>query len=148
MKTNMRFITWLELAASAASPATPAQQATSAAIALRPILVNGQQRCLGVTMNDRWLRGHDGRLTVFDALGSASRFLQLLKLDHFSMGGLYDGIALGHIQCFRLNGSQLSTCDSHPHETVVSRAGYRSPEKAPAKKQAIKKFLAASQGNT
>lgn len=145
MKTNMRFITWLELAALAA---TPAQPTSNAALALRPILANGQQRCLGVTLNDRWLRGHDGRLTVFDTLGSASRFLQLLKLDHFSMGGLYDGIGLGHIQCFRLNGQQLSSCDTELHEAAVSRANGRSAGRMRRRGEANQKFLAAALSNT
>ncbi|MDP3538143.1 MAG: hypothetical protein Q8S26_05510 [Azonexus sp.] len=137
MKTNMQFMTWLDLAASASMPT---QQEADAAISLRPVLVSGQQRCLGVTMNGRWLRGHDGRLTVFDTLGSASRFLQLLKLDHFSMGGLFDGSVLSHVQRFRLDGSHLSACD-----TPISHSNRRPVEKSLAKRHTVKRFIAATQ---
>lgn len=136
----MQFISWLELAVSA-SPAL--QQAAGVAIALCPVLVSGQQHCLGVTMNGRWLRGDDGRLTVFDTLGSANRFLQLLKLDHFSMGEQYNGSVVSHVQRFRLDGSQLSTCD-----TPVPHANRRPVEKPSARRHLVKGFLAATQSIT
>lgn len=136
----MQFLTWLELAASAS---TSSLEEAAPAVSLRPVLVGGQQRCLGLTMNGRWLRGHDGRLTVFDTLGSASRFLQLLKVNNFSMGGTFEGSVLSHVQRFRLNGAQLAMCD-----TPVSHANRRAVAKPLARRQTVKKFLAATQSIT
>lgn len=144
-KTKTQFISWLELAASAT---TQQLQATGASISLHLLLANGQQRCIGVTMNGRWLRGHDGRVTVFDALESALRFLHLLKLNHFSMGARYDGNALTPVQRFRLEGSQLSTCDKHLDDTPISSAISRSGKRPSKRGHAVKKFLAATQSIT
>lgn len=114
----MQFISWLELAALATTPSRPEEKAL---ITLHPIVMNGQLRFIGVTIEGRWLRGHDARLTVFHDQRSASRFLRMLKQNSFRAGDLFDGSDFENMQCFRFNGRQLSTCNKTHEESSIQR---------------------------
>ena len=39
-----------------------------------------------MTLDDRWLRGNNGAVTIFDSLPAADRFLRLLKVKRFNLG--------------------------------------------------------------
>jgi len=79
----MQFITWLELAVSAISSRLHKVGAT---VVVHLMDIEGSQAWWGVTMGDRWLRGSNGALTVFDSLPAANLFLRLLKVDRFKIG--------------------------------------------------------------
>mgnify|MGYP000228704335 CR=1 FL=1 len=69
---------------------------------------------LGITVDERWLCANDGRLTVFGCRESASRFLDLLRIDHMEEGEpseLPSGCGCGGVQCMRLGTAGLRTCD-------------------------------------
>jgi hypothetical protein len=79
----MQFITWLELAVSAISSRLHKVGAT---VVVHLMDIEGSQAWWGVTLGDRWLRGSNGALTVFDSLPAANLFLRLLKVDRFKIG--------------------------------------------------------------
>jgi hypothetical protein len=97
-------IGWLELAASS--------RWRDATAAVHTLNLNKHQACRGVTIEQRWLSGCDGTLTVFDSMPTATRFLRLLNVDRFSNGGHHDlDIAqLDAFQCYKTGAHGISPC--------------------------------------
>lgn len=140
----MRFISWLELAASAMKHLGLEGIST---VTLHPMPVNDSHTWLGVTMNGRWLRGNDGRLTVFDSEESASRFLHLLKLERFSYGLKCKGEHLSRIHLLSLDGGRLSTGEEKAREVPVKQEKRRSAGRgACTRERKVKDFITARQG--
>lgn len=53
--------------------------------------VDGSEgHCFVISAGDRWLRANDGALAVFFGLDSATRFLELVGVDHFERVALSD----------------------------------------------------------
>lgn len=80
---HLRFISWLEMAQAGVS--LPCLELGKRVI-VRLMDLQGSQAWWGVTLDDRWLRGSHGTVTIFDSLPAASRFLQLLKVNRFNIG--------------------------------------------------------------
>lgn len=136
----MKFISWLELAVASMNLNN---HRDAAAVTLHPMLANGIQTGLGVTINGRWLRGHDGRLTVFDSVDSASRFLHLLKVDRFGYGSAYNGDPLRQIDCLSIVGGKLSLNETPSSGAILPLSYRRSVERPSAREHPLKKFLTA-----
>lgn len=122
-RTKKQIITWLELAMSVVSPQW---RKAEAEVVVRPVDMDQGVARWGITQEGRWLCGGDGLLTVFDSLAAASRFLDLLKVDRFTLGDPCDGDAWvceqDDFQCFRLAQRRLAACNSAPRSNNVTRA--------------------------
>lgn len=104
----MRLVTWLELAFSVISTEGTAD---AREIVVRPIGQPGNTpSCFGLTLDQRWLCGTDGMLTIFDSLAAATRFLELLGIERFAVGAHGEGPAGGEraAQCLRLDENRLA----------------------------------------
>jgi hypothetical protein len=99
---------WPEIAAG------PARLQKAVRAAVFPVIVEQGERCFGVSIDQRWLRGSQGELTFFDTIAAASRFLQLVKLPvHGLVFAPPQTIELhrGHaVQCFSLSRQGLAGC--------------------------------------
>ncbi len=107
MELKGRNATWLELAVA------PLWRLGQTRFRVHP-LQGGGEGCVGITVDERWLCANDGRLTVFGCRESASRFLDLLRVDHMEEGDpseLPAGCGCGGVQCMRLGTAGLRTCD-------------------------------------
>ena len=107
MELNGRKATWLELAVA------PLWRLGQAQVRIHA-LGGGEGRCLGITVDERWLCANDGRLTVFECRASALRFLELLRIEHMEDGSPSDlpiGCHCEGVQCMRLGTRGLSPCE-------------------------------------
>lgn len=80
---HLSFVSWLELALSGVSQRC---HELGARVVVHLIDLRGSQAWWGVTLDDRWLRGNNGAVTIFDSLPAADRFLRLLKVKRFNIG--------------------------------------------------------------
>ncbi|MFA6312212.1 MAG: hypothetical protein WCV99_08670 [Sterolibacterium sp.] len=121
-QTNDKLVIgWLELAV--------ATRWHGGIAALHAIEFGEHRSCYGVTVDQRWLCGLDGLLTLFDALPTAARFLQLLKVDRIAKGGRRecDQSSPDAFRCLKLGRTGLSPCTRcrgeapclHPRSTDV-----------------------------
>lgn len=80
--------------------------------AVHPVTRDGRQPCFGVTLDQRKLCGSGGRLTLFDSMAAANRFLQSLNVHCLVLGAPFDRdiVAQDRPQCFRLGPSGLAPC--------------------------------------
>lgn len=112
MATSGRIATWLELAVA------PQWRRTSCRI--RVHAVGGKEGgCFAISMNERWLCSSSGGLTVFCGLGTARRFLKLLRIEKFEQGESPDVSVPcdGSRYCLRMdNNNGLRRC--LPSQTV------------------------------
>lgn len=124
---DLRFISWLEMAHAGLSLSW---KELSARVVVRLMDLQGSRAWWGVTLDDRWLRGSGGAVTIFDSLPAAGRFLRLLKVNRFNIsehvehGPLVAGEAqevftLGD----RCKRCQRSACDAAPEQDI-----FRCPE--------------------
>ena len=107
MELNGRKSTWLELAVA------PLWRLGQARVRIHA-LGGGEESCLGITVDERWLCANDGRLTVFGCRDSALRFLELLRIDHMENGSPSDlpiSCKCEGVQCMRLGTRGLSPCE-------------------------------------
>ena len=107
MELEGRNATWLELAVA------PLWRLGQTRVRLHA-LSGGEEGCLGITVDDRWLCANDGRLTVFGCRDSALRFLELLRIDHMEDGEpseLPADCGCRDVQCMRLGNGGLRVCD-------------------------------------
>ncbi|MBB1075937.1 hypothetical protein HUU62_16150 [Rhodoferax sp. 4810] len=81
--TDVRFVSWLELAWSAMSSRC---HELGTRVVVRLTDFQGSKAWWGITLDGRWLRGNNGALTIFDSVSAADRFLRLLKVDRFNIG--------------------------------------------------------------
>ncbi|KAB2970594.1 hypothetical protein [Zoogloea sp.] len=122
MELKGRNATWLELAVA------PLWRLGQTRVRIHS-LSGGRECCVGITVDERWLCANDGRLTVFGCRDSATRFLELLRIDHLEEGpeaSLPGSCSdpLG-VQCLRLGArGVLQECDGG-----VSRSGRGGPER-------------------
>jgi hypothetical protein len=100
--------TWPEIAGG------PARHQKAATAAVFPVVVEHGERCFGVSIDQRWLRGSRGELTFFDSIAAASRFLQLVKMPvHGLIFAPPQALELGRtqaVQCFSLSRQGLASC--------------------------------------
>ena len=107
MELKGRNATWLELAVA------PLWRLGQTRVRIHT-LGGARDCCLGITVDDRWLCANDGRLTVFGSRESATRFLELLRIDHVEDGPPSDLLAncgCEDVQCLRLGSRGLSSCE-------------------------------------
>lgn len=107
MELKGRNATWLELAVA------PLWRLGQTRVRIHT-LSGGQDCCLGITVDERWLCANDGRLTVFACRDSAVRFLELLRIDHVDDGEASDLLAscgCNDVQCLRIGARGLRACD-------------------------------------
>lgn len=107
MELKGRNATWLELAVA------PLWRLGQTRVRIHA-LSGGQDGCLGITVDERWLCANDGRLTVFACRDSAVRFLELLRIDHVDEGESSDLLAscgCNDVQCLRIGTRGLRVCD-------------------------------------
>ena len=107
MELKGRNATWLELAVA---PLWRLGQTRVRVHTLR----GGRENCVGITVDGRWLCANDGRLTVFSGRDSATRFLELLRIEHMEEGAPEDmpmNCSCGGAQCLRLGTRGLRECD-------------------------------------
>lgn len=105
LATNDKLVIgWLELAV--------ASRWHGAIAALHSIEFDERRSCCGVTVDQRWLCDADGLLTLFDALPTAARFLQLLSVGRIAKGGRRecDKAAPEAFRCLKLGATGLSPC--------------------------------------
>jgi hypothetical protein len=99
---------WPEVAGDSSRP----QQQVKAAIC--PVVVEEAEPCFAVTIDQRWLCGSEGELTLFNTMAAASRFLHLVKLPvHALVFGPPEVLKLSEhqaLQCFRLSRHGLASC--------------------------------------
>lgn len=106
MDLKGRNATWLELAVA------PLWKNKPARVRIHP-LKGGGSRCVGISVDERWLCSSDGRLTVFGGRESAARFLDLLHIDYLEDGDAVDlpeNCGCGDEQCLCLSGAGLRPC--------------------------------------
>lgn len=111
MELKGRNATWLELAVA------PLWRLGQARVRVHPLHGAGAT-CVGITVDERWLCANDGRLTVFGCGESASRFLELLRIDHMEEGEsdhLPSHCGCEDVQCMRLGVAGLRVCDGAWH---------------------------------
>lgn len=98
-------IGWLELAVSS--------RWQGAIAAVHPIDLDQHQPCCGVTVDQRWLCGSDGALTLFDSISAATRFLNLLNVERIAKGGRRDCVIAEQktLQCFQLGAKGITACN-------------------------------------
>ena len=107
MELKGRNATWLELAVA------PLWRLGQTRVRVHA-LEGGHAGCLAITVDERWLCANDGRLTVFGCRESASRFLDLLRIDHMEEGEpseLPADCGCAGVQCMRLGTAGRRTCD-------------------------------------
>lgn len=129
-------ITWLELAMSAVSP----RWQEGAGVIVRPIDMGRSKPCFGITHGQRWLRGSDGALTVFDSLAAATLFLHLLKVERVTLGEPLDDAEEWEqetFNCCRLEGRRFEVCENQRcspgmARVLVCRPHGRLEERQPA----------------
>ena len=121
MELKGRNATWLELAVA------PLWRLGQTRVRVHP-LQGGGEGCVGITVDERWLCANDGRLTVFGCRESASRFLDLLRIDHMEEGEpaeLPADCGCGGVQCMRLGAAGLRACDGRRGRTARTGEGPR-----------------------
>lgn len=101
LKCSGRPATWLEIVRAAFD----ARQR----IQIHPIPVAGGVR-MAVSLASRLLCSNDGRITVFEDLAAAVRFLSVAGVRKWSLGEALQGMAglLASADCLRLRGGRLS----------------------------------------
>ena len=68
-------LNWLDVARAS-------QECHDIEASILPLLIAGEMPCFGVSLNQRWVFGPEGALTVFDSPRAAQRFLKLLGINH------------------------------------------------------------------
>lgn len=118
---DVRFTSWLALAWSAVSPGG---QSSGAGVVVRLMATPGRrQSWWGITLDDRWLRGGNGAVTIFDSLPAAEQFLLLLKVARFSIDDQceYGHVVAGQAQEVYALGDGCNLCKP-PRHTVPALA--------------------------
>lgn len=75
-------IDWLQWALS------PVLCKEGAEATVYPMSLHDQKPCFAMTIDQRWLRGGDGTLTLFDSLAAVAHFLELININGFAHGEL------------------------------------------------------------
>ena len=81
---------------------------------IRPVTLENNQTCFGITIGQSWVVGGDGTLTTFDTRQAARRFLDLLGLGAGSedVGGKpCPRPFLAHYETFHLLNHKLHPCE-------------------------------------
>lgn len=119
---DLRFVSWLELAHSGV---LLSRQELGARVVVRLMDLQASQAWWGITLDDRWLRGSDGAVTIFDSLSAANRFLRLLKVSRFDIGEHceHSPMVAGQSQEVYTLGDHCSscqrgTCDAAPGQEI------------------------------
>lgn len=86
-----------------------------------PVKTTGGKTCFALAKDERWLRGQDNALALFDSQAAAERFLGTMKLEAFSPGEpAASAVAPGAARrCFQLRSEGLVSC----RECDVGKAG-------------------------
>lgn len=124
---DLRFVSWLELALSGVSLRWQEQVAR---VVVRLMDLQGSQAWWGVTLDDRWLRGNTGAVTIFDSLHAADRFLRLLKVRRFNIGEHceHGPFIAGHGQEVYTLGDRCSHCQRGDCEATSDQAIFHCPQ--------------------
>lgn len=121
--SGKHFLTWMK------SAIAPILHRGSREATVHPMSVPGGKPCFAVTIDQCWLCGDDGALTLFDSLAAAAHFLNLLNIEGFAHGEpSARGIELDEArQCFQLGRNGLTGCqECRTRKAPVPRkpAGY------------------------
>ena len=98
--------TWLEVAGS------PQWGAQDAKVRIHPV-AGPKGECYALTLDNRWVCGTNGGVTLFHGLGAVVRFLQLAHVNDFEAGEQTDLSACmaSGVQCLAVRGGRkLQPC--------------------------------------
>lgn len=138
---DVRFASWLELALSAASSRWPE---LSTRVVVRLLDLQGSQAWWGVTLDERWLRGGNGAITIFDSLPAADRFLRLLKVKCFNIGKHCDAdpCVEGQAQEVYTLGDRCNHCQRGACEAALGQHIFHCPQLSQRRLSASSTFMA------